>query len=208
LQTSVPQLGIIFSAIFVVFGFALMALGAGVLQWTLWLCLIFPIIYPFTAIAIVIKSVLAEKDHHLLWFGGVIAFVLILWAAFTYFVLAVVLHIPILDGNIEFVEMNMTAGRIAASIIYALFSAGVMFALFAVTVWALPVILDKELDMITAALISVDAVRQNLGWMLVWGFASALLLAVSLLPYFLGLFIALPLLGHTTWHLYHRILVY
>ena len=40
-------------------------------------------------------------------------------------------------------------------------------------------------------------------WKLV---AIVVLLAVSAMPYFLGLVVTLPVLGHTTWHLYRRII--
>jgi uncharacterized membrane protein len=31
------------------------------------------------------------------------------------------------------------------------------------------------------------------------------LLMIAIAPFFLGLFVALPILGHATWHLYRRL---
>jgi len=42
--------------------------------------------------------------------------------------------------------------------------------------------------------------------MIGWAALIVVLLAVSAVPYFLGLVVTLPVLGHTTWHLYRRII--
>ncbi len=55
-------------------------------------------------------------------------------------------------------------------------------------------------------LTSIRAVRQNLGVMLLWAATIAGLLFLGMLPLFLGLFVALPVLGHATWHIYRRVL--
>jgi uncharacterized membrane protein len=47
-------------------------------------------------------------------------------------------------------------------------------------------------------------VRRNLAVMLGWAAIIAALLFVAMLPGFLGLMVALPVLGHATWHLYRR----
>jgi uncharacterized membrane protein len=43
--------------------------------------------------------------------------------------------------------------------------------------------------------------------MIGWAATVVLLLAISALPYFLGLVLTLPILGHATWHLYRRLVV-
>jgi uncharacterized membrane protein len=80
------------------------------------------------------------------------------------------------------------------------------FFLFSLTVVSLPLLLDKEIDFITAMLLSVDCVRANVRVMLCWAFIVATLTFLALLPWFLGLLVVLPILGHATWHLYRRAL--
>jgi len=41
--------------------------------------------------------------------------------------------------------------------------------------------------------------------MAVWGLVVAVLLAVGSLPFFVGLAVVLPVLGHATWHLYRKV---
>jgi uncharacterized membrane protein len=84
---------------------------------------------------------------------------------------------------------------------------GACFALliYAITVIALPLLLDREVDFVTAMLTSFSVVTENPVPMLVWAAMIAALTFVALLPAFLGLFLVLPLLGHATWHLYRLI---
>jgi uncharacterized membrane protein len=51
---------------------------------------------------------------------------------------------------------------------------------------------------------SVRAVATSPAPMLGWAAVIVVLLTVSALPFFLGLLVTLPVLGHTTWHLYRR----
>lgn len=82
--------------------------------------------------------------------------------------------------------------------------AGLAAALFSVTVVAMPMLLDRETDFVTAMLTSIRVVAQNPLVMLGWAalLSAAMLLSVGLA--FVGLIVTLPVLGHTTWHLYQR----
>jgi uncharacterized membrane protein len=76
--------------------------------------------------------------------------------------------------------------------------------LFSVTVVAMPMLLDRDIDFVSAMMTSVRVVTENPAVMLTWAAIIAVTMLVSLLPAFLGLVFTLPVLGHTTWHLYQR----
>ncbi len=76
--------------------------------------------------------------------------------------------------------------------------------LFSVTVVAMPMLLDRDIDFITAMLTSVRVVTENPTVMLAWAAIITVTMLLSLVPAFLGLIFTLPILGHTTWHLYQR----
>jgi uncharacterized membrane protein len=80
---------------------------------------------------------------------------------------------------------------------------GALLALgfYAVTVISLPMLVDRDVDFMTAIIASLASVRDNGAVLLGW--AAALFLAM--LPAFLGLLVVLPVLGHATWHLYRRL---
>jgi uncharacterized membrane protein len=77
--------------------------------------------------------------------------------------------------------------------------------LFSLTVVSFPLLLDREVDFVTAMVTSVRAVVLNPLPMIGWAAIIVMLLIVSAIPYFLGLLVTLPVLGHATWHLYQRI---
>ena len=76
--------------------------------------------------------------------------------------------------------------------------------LFSVTVVAMPMLLDRETDFVSAMLTSIRVVRGNPVVMLTWAAIISVTMVASLVPAFLGLIFTLPILGHTTWHLYQR----
>ena len=76
--------------------------------------------------------------------------------------------------------------------------------LFTVTVIAMPMLLDRETDFVTAMLTSIRVVTESPVVMLAWAAIISVTLLVSMVPAFLGLIVTLPILGHTTWHLYRR----
>lgn len=76
--------------------------------------------------------------------------------------------------------------------------------LFTVTVIAMPMLLDRDINFVTAMLTSIRVVQQNPEVMLGLAAIIAVTVLLSLVPAFLGLIVTLPILGHTTWHLYQR----
>ncbi len=76
--------------------------------------------------------------------------------------------------------------------------------LFSVTVVAMPMLLDREIDFVSAMLTSIRVVTENPAVMLTWAAIISVTMLMSLVPAFLGLIFTLPVLGHTTWHLYQR----
>ncbi len=76
--------------------------------------------------------------------------------------------------------------------------------LFSLTVVAMPLLMDRDTNFVTAMITSVQVVVQNPMVMLTWAAIISLTMVLSLIPAFLGLIFTLPILGHTTWHLYQR----
>ncbi|VAV97575.1 hypothetical protein MNBD_ALPHA08-779 [hydrothermal vent metagenome] len=95
------------------------------------------------------------------------------------------------SGFLFFVIGN-TAGAILALIVFSL------------TVVSLPLLFDKHVDFVTAMITSVKVVLENPKPMLLWCAIIGVLFAISLLSMFVALIVVLPILGHSTWHLYKR----
>ncbi len=87
---------------------------------------------------------------------------------------------------------------------------GFLFALtaFAVSVVSFPMLVDRDVGVPTAVLTSIRAVAANPFTMAVWGLIVVALLLVGSLPALIGLAIVLPVLGHSTWHLYRKLVAH
>ena len=85
---------------------------------------------------------------------------------------------------------------------------GALFAAiaFACSVIAVPMLLDRPVDAVTAALTSVRACLEHPWVLMLWGALLTLLTVLALLPAGLGLLVVGPLLGHASWHAYRGIL--
>ena len=87
-------------------------------------------------------------------------------------------------------------------------SVGFLFAVVAlcVSVVSFPLMLDRHASAGEAMVTSLRAVAKNPVPMAAWGLIVAVLLVAGSLPFFLGLAVAIPLLGHATWHLYRAVI--
>lgn len=85
---------------------------------------------------------------------------------------------------------------------------GAVFAglIFVTSVVSIPMILDRQVDAVTAGLSSMQVCAQNPVVMLLWGGLITLLVALAMLPGFVGLLVAGPVLGHASWHAYRQLL--
>ena len=81
----------------------------------------------------------------------------------------------------------------------------IAFTVFSITVDSCPLLLDRDVDFVTAMISSVRAVAANPWQMLAWALAIALFLAFGLLSGLVGLIVVLPLLGHASWHVYRKL---
>ena len=84
---------------------------------------------------------------------------------------------------------------------------GFLFALsvLIVSVVSFPLLLDRDVGAVEAVLTSVRAVAANPLPMAMWGLIVAALLLLGALPFFVGLAVVVPILGHATWHLYRKL---
>lgn len=83
---------------------------------------------------------------------------------------------------------------------------GLLFAVAAlcISVISFPLMLDRHASAIDAVNTSMRVVSRNPAAIATWGAIVAALLVVASLPFFLGLAVVIPLLGHATWHLYRK----
>jgi uncharacterized membrane protein len=93
-------------------------------------------------------------------------------------------------GNLPFLVIGTAMG------------AGFAFITFAVSAVSLPLLMDREIDVISAIIVSLRTILANPKAMLLWAGLIAGCGFVGLATFFFGLAVLFPLLGHATWHAY------
>jgi uncharacterized membrane protein len=78
-------------------------------------------------------------------------------------------------------------------------------AVLAISVVSFPLLLDRDVGAAVAVMTSIRAILTNPLTMALWGLIVAVLLLIGSLPFFVGLAVVLPVLGHATWHLYRKV---
>jgi len=142
------------------------------------------------------------------WMAFVTIFIFIVWMYLAQFLVALFLGLHASFSTLQqFITVVLTTSEgLAFFIIGNLIGAALSLLVFSLTAVSFPLLLDRDdVDFVTAMITSVRAVTTSPAAMIGWGLIIGVLLIVSILPFFLGLLITLPVLGHTTWHLYRRI---
>jgi uncharacterized membrane protein len=84
---------------------------------------------------------------------------------------------------------------------------GVLAAIvFSISVVSVPMLMARDIDAVTAVILSVRCVRANLPALALWAWLIALLIGCGIVTLYLGLAITLPLVGHATWHAYRALI--
>ncbi|WP_342075961.1 DUF2189 domain-containing protein [Yoonia sp. SS1-5] len=218
-----PQFGLFFSAVYVLGGFFMIWAGAGHVTWTLATSLGFPLVAPFAAAGLyevsrrmeaghaliwtqVLGIVWRERSGQLPWLGAIIVFYFLFWTFLAHMIFALFMGLSTMTNISESWDVFLTTQGLMMIGAELIIGAVLAFLLFALTVVSLPLVLDREVDFVTAMLTSLRAVRENLTIMLVWAGLIAIMTFAALIPWFLGLMIVLPVLGHATWHLYRKVI--
>jgi uncharacterized membrane protein len=76
----------------------------------------------------------------------------------------------------------------------------------ATTVVAFPLMLDRDVGAVAAVDASIRAWLANPVPVALWGLIVAALLVLGTIPIFAGLAVVMPILGHSTWHLYRKLI--
>jgi uncharacterized membrane protein len=75
-------------------------------------------------------------------------------------------------------------------------------AAFAISAVSIPMLVDRDITAMEAIVVSIRAVAANPGAMAFWAGLIVVFTAMAMVPFFLGLALVIPLVGHATWHAY------
>jgi uncharacterized membrane protein len=220
-----PVYGLFFASVFVAGGWLMFyaMTRAGMLWLTLPASAGFPILGPFIACGLyevsrrleaglplswgaVLGVIWAEKNRQIPSMAVVIVVFFLFWNFLGHMIFALFMGLSAMTNVSSSLDIYLTANGLMMLAVGT--GVGAVFAtvLFSITVVSLPLLMDREVDFVTAMITSFATVRENPVVMLSWGALIAVLTFLAMLPGFMGLFVVLPVLGHASWHLYRKAL--
>jgi uncharacterized membrane protein len=143
------------------------------------------------------------------WMAFVTLFIFVLWMYQIRFLMALFFGLNASFTTLQqFLTVVLTTSQ---GLLFLLVGNAIGIALslilFSLTVVSFPLLLDRDdVDFVTAMITSVRSVVSNPLPMLGWALTIVVLLILSALPFFLGLLVTVPILGHATWHVYRRVI--
>jgi uncharacterized membrane protein len=106
----------------------------------------------------------------------------------------------------EFVPFVLTTPQgLAMLVIGTAIGAALALSAFAISALSVPILLERDIDAVSAMSISVRTVMRYPGPMLLWAWLIAILIGIGMATMFVGLIVVFPLVGHATWHAYRSI---
>ncbi|HEU6454306.1 MAG TPA: DUF2189 domain-containing protein [Roseateles sp.] len=211
-----PAIGLFFGACFTLMGLAVLMVFRHAPLYTLALCAGFLLLGPLLCLGLYDVSRRLERGEPVTlsyalaaWmdnlaqiaiFGAVLLILEMLWGRAALVVFAVSF-----DGMPDFAgSLLKLLDPSHLGFITAYLGVGAVFAglIFGVSVIAMPLLLDRDTDAVSAGLASLKLCITQPLVMLLWGFTVTLLVVLAMLPMFAGLLVVGPWLGHASWHAY------
>ena len=211
--------GAVFSITGIVIAYLLFVVGSS--YWVLPLAAGFPLLGPFAAVGLyeisrrhetgepiswgaILGAVIREGRFQLPSYAFVVLFIYLIWVYLAHLIFALSFGLKPLTNVMSSTELLTTAEGLGMLIAGTIVGGAIATFLFCVSVTAVPMLLDRDIDVVSAMVTSVKSVLVSRGPMLMWGVVIAVACALATIPLFLGMIVVFPLLGHTSWHIYRK----
>jgi len=160
---------------------------------------------PVTRADIAIVSTAAPVQ--LAFIGVMLSLMLLAWIRIATLLFAIFFGMESIPPFDEFFPALILEPRgLSLLVVGTLVGGAIATVVFATAVVSVPMLLERDIDAVTAVLTSIRAVKENIGPMLLWAWLILVLTAFGIASLFVGLVITFPLVGHATWHAYKDVI--
>src|ERR1700733_1063572 len=135
-------------------------------------------------------------------FGVILAICAAVWFGISAVLLGTVFHIAAPDISETLYRGFLDSTNRSQVMAYIVVGGALATGVFAVSVVAIPLIIDRHATAGQAITTSLNAVFHNIPAMIVWSALILLATIIGYVPLLCGLLVIAPLLGHATWHAY------
>ncbi|MEQ8228537.1 MAG: DUF2189 domain-containing protein [Rhodospirillales bacterium] len=161
---------------------------------------------PFTSSDIFLV-IFNQRRREYGWMAFIVLFVFWMWAYQVRILFAIFLqNQPIRSIESLITALLTTGDGVGFLIVGTIVGAILATILFSLTVISMPLLLDRDIDFVTAMITSVKTVQKSPVVMLSWGVIVGASTLLAILPGLLGVIIVFPMLGHASWHLYEQLI--
>lgn len=218
-----PVYGLFFGAVFSIIGIVITwALYRGESSyWIFPLAAGFPLIGPFAAVGVyevsrrleageelalgpILAAGFRQKNSQLPFFAVLTVFFFLAWIVLARVIFAFSFGTSSMTNVMTSFEVFFTVSGFFMLFLGTIVGAALAALLFSISVVAVPLLLDQDIDIVTAIVTSLQATIENREAMLYWGLIVIGSTVVAMLPLFLGMFLVFPVLGHASWHVYRK----
>ncbi len=155
----------------------------------------------------ILSVVTSQRTGQLPWLSAVIIMIVMFWFFLGHMIFALFLGLSAMTNVSSSLSVFLTNEGISMLAFGTGIGAVFAFISFAISVFGIPMLLDREVDFVTAMIVSFKTVLENPVVTAFWAGVVIFLLTIGMVPAFIALFMTMPLLGHASWHIYDQSIV-
>lgn len=138
-------------------------------------------------------------------FGLIIALAIVFWERFSAIAFALLGPISSGDTGVFLSRIIFSGEHDLFALTWLAFGGLLALAVFALSVVSVPMMLDRDVDFVTAMATSLQACLENPGTLLLWAATIVFLTLLGFATALFGLVVIMPILGHASWHAYREL---
>jgi len=143
-----------------------------------------------------------HNEVHLAGMGVTLLMVLMVWMMTANLMFALLYSSPVPSWE-NFIPQVFLSGDNPLFVFGGILAGGLIAALtFAISAISVPLLMDRQINLMDAIETSVRAVIRNWRPMLLWACLIAMFVGIGLVTFYIGLIVVMPWVGHATWHAY------